>query len=446
MTRETGMTDLAELLDSWLEAAGPQDVRPDVVDEWITEARSARQRRGLTAALFGGGAWPLERGALAPRFGARVDVRPLMIVLVLLLIAAVAAAIAGGGVPRSTPVPTTSGASRVAFTTQDGDLYLVDPDGRNPVRVADGTPPAGFWSVSWSPDGSRLTYGDGETVSFADPDGVVAFSVADAGCCPTWSPDGSMVAGVLYKAGASRGSSPDRADDFPDGLEIVILDREGAVQARLPLLPGPVNFLGSGTHLYWAPDGRSITVKGAQWRGPNSGSGVLVPIDGGEWVPLRVAPAYGAASFSSPDGTRLVGELVVESGEQGPFVVAAADASQARSLVPAGGVPAGGTWYGALWSPDSNRVAATYGTFTGSTGSETLYVIDVAGGDVKALWTIATTEDQGFVIYPRDWDLVSDRVLFAAGGDLMSIGADGSDPRLLAEGGYNDAAFQPAGR
>ena len=51
----------------------------------------------------------------------------------------------------------------------DGDIYVADADGSNPVRIADGAPGeagdcGGYWGEGpiWSPDGRYLAYrGDG---------------------------------------------------------------------------------------------------------------------------------------------------------------------------------------------------------------------------------------------------------------------------------------------
>ena len=69
--------------------------------------------------------------------------------------------------PAST-VQALGSLGRLAYGI-DGDIYVADADGRNPVRVADGAPSkegfcGGYWGEGpiWSPDGRYLAYrGDG---------------------------------------------------------------------------------------------------------------------------------------------------------------------------------------------------------------------------------------------------------------------------------------------
>ena len=69
------------------------------------------------------------------------------------------------------PLPTVQALGslgRLAYGI-DGDIYVADADGRNPVRIADGAPSeagdcGGYWGEGpiWSPDGRYLAYrGDG---------------------------------------------------------------------------------------------------------------------------------------------------------------------------------------------------------------------------------------------------------------------------------------------
>lgn len=90
---------------------------------------------------------------------------------------------------------------RIAFTRQfvSGSLarpftYIMNADGSNPRRVAAGIHP------SWSPDGRRIAFVDGNGLYIANADGTGLRRVIDANeeytryVSPAWSPDGTQIA------------------------------------------------------------------------------------------------------------------------------------------------------------------------------------------------------------------------------------------------------------
>ena len=333
MTGQSGMTDFERLVASWLEDDGPQDVRGELVEAGIVGARNVRQRRGLEGAVFGSGAWPRARSVGRPLL-----VRRLTLVLVILLAAAAAAVFVGGLIRLPSPVEPPGRVDHLAYSV-DGDIYLADPDGRNPIRIADGTENAGFWEMSWSPDGRHMSLdGDGH-VDVVDLTGRITFS--SPGCCSAWSPDGKLIAILVSFGGGGGGVPPDAGPR--GGAEFVIVDAEGTVRSSLPAGVGSPNFLGSGVDIHWTPDGRSITFTGVTFGGGDPGPGSLIPVAGGNRTLLPVAPIARSKSFHSPDGTKVVGLT-----RNGAFVVAAADGTAARPLVSAEVVPGILGWYGTI--------------------------------------------------------------------------------------------------
>ena len=95
----------------------------------------------------------------------------------------------------------------------DGDIYVADWDGSNPVRIADGSPHndcvtswlGEYWGEGpiWSPDGgishiaTRTATGPEETwrdVVISDPEGNVVAGFPADGWDISWSPDSTRVA------------------------------------------------------------------------------------------------------------------------------------------------------------------------------------------------------------------------------------------------------------
>lgn len=310
----------------------------------------------------------------------------------------------------------------------NGDIYLADGDGKNPVRIADGIPdrdPAcgqyGGEGSLWSPDGRYLAYrgevpsGGGPcqgTVNISDPAGRLIATFPGEGWLISWSPDSTRVATWV---------------DF--GHTIGIYGLDGARQALLSL---PDGLMAPGDFdPVWSPDGSSLLVP----------FGVEIPVDGS--TPRRLPADDPRSQWKvtySPDGAH-----VAYNSRDGTssLDVAAADGSHGRVLIPSG-------VENAVWSPTGDRIAFDSVTGGGTTdmGPATeLDVVDVASSTVTSLAGKGGADTLSVIEFSPE----GDQILFSRTdannvSSLWSVQVDGSDPHLLVAGtgGGDWQALSPA--
>jgi Tol biopolymer transport system component len=313
-----------------------------------------------------------------------------------------------------TPTPTPGSLGALAYGV-DGDIYVADWDGANPVRIANGRPYGGDdcsrpeyggEGSIWSPDGRYLAYWRclWGTVMISDPEGNLVASFPGDGWLISWSPDSTRVA-VWVSWGETIG----------------VYGLDGERQTVLTLPPG---MMASGDFdPVWLPDGESLMVP----------YGVEIPLDGSTPRKLPWADQHEGEATYSPDGSRVayttrtpLEGLVLRFGQHpgGSFVVAAADGSHAQEVF-------GARVRKPVWSPTGDRIA-----FTSGNGTE-LRVVDVATGTV----TLLAEKDGSDILLVLDFSPEGDRILFSRAEDrgigpisLWSVNADGSGLRRLVTG------------
>jgi Tol biopolymer transport system component len=159
-----------------------------------------------------------------------------------------------------TITPVHKGGNRIAFVRDFADIYLVNIDSSNPIRIATARPgPAGH--PSWAPGGHKLVFDAVVPISKNESTAYQQiFTVADDGsnlaqlthgrfdnAKPEWSPDGRLIAFLSDRDGH---------------IEIYLMDTDGFKQRRLTNNGAGNNPLGDDTFssvaLTWSPDGEKI--------------------------------------------------------------------------------------------------------------------------------------------------------------------------------------------
>ena len=315
-------------------------------------------------------------------------------------------------VKLATPPPSPAKLGSLAYGV-DGDIYVAEWDGSNPVRIADGRPPnecggegptwspGEYWAEGpmWSHDGRYLAYrrancevpGDARWhVVISDPHGNVVAEFPGEGWDISWSPDSTRVA-VWVSLFETIG----------------VFGLDGARQALLTMPPG---WRPGGDHdPMWLPDGESLLV-----------DDVVVPIDGSTPYHLQLADRGPAGGTYSPDGSR------VAYVARRSLVVAEADGSNPQVVFD--------DWVrNPVWSPTDDRMAFTTQRVSGRGVPNQLRVLDVATGSV----TLLAEADGSDMLEVIDFSPEGDRILFSRWedpGSLWSVNADGSDLRRVFAG------------
>jgi Tol biopolymer transport system component len=450
----TGHDDFDRALVGWFEAEAMPPAPAGGLDRVVDATRRRRPRpvwlAGPDSHWVGeapdGGS--ILSGRSRPSLGLRWSTA---LILLLVIAALVGGAMLVGSLLRQ-PSPLPGRVGHLAYGL-DGDIFVADWDGRNPIRVADGLPggksgcgPAGYSSTIWSPDGRYLAYRSGlnqvscpsvGTVNISDPNGNVVASFPGVGDALSWSPDSTRVATWLNW----------------DSQTIAVYGLDGMRQALLTLPPG----FGTGRDEdpVWSPDGVSLLISLSPG-GPGGGRRTWeLPVDGRapQRLPADDPRSHWDATYSA-EGARVAYVDGDSFGTAQSLVVAAVDGSDARVLAARQFSPLSpracdycppyGRMSDPVMSQTGDRVAfevlvgqiPDVGEFTD------LRVVDVATGAETSL--ADGRETDGFHVI--EFSPAGGRILFSridanSTRSLWSVRTDGSDPQSLVSG-WDEGGWQ----
>ena len=352
---------------------------------------------------------------LGPLTDADPAARQRAVLLAVAIMAAVALAgvVAVGALFRDDrpPLPT-GGMGRLAYV-MGSDLFIADPDGSNPVRVAhaDG---ADLGRPLWSPDGSRVAMQAPEPAIF-----VVDLQTGDlqrltAGTLGSWSPDS------------------DELSYFTTNGDIAALDVDTGTSRILAENSGNDSGFDSGwgDPLVWSPDGR--------WILDDEPRGDLLRIDAASGARQALhtdSEFYQYIPDWSPDSSRVVFGFIEDLRSSNTLWVVNADGSGTREIR----TPDNGALY-PDWSSDGEWIA--YISSRGFRPPGRLMLVRPDGSESRSLADgvdriVAWSPDGGSLAYRvRDSNDPELHTLH-----VISI-ADGTD-RIVSVGGGLDVAFAP---
>jgi Tol biopolymer transport system component len=264
---------------------------------------------------------------------------------------------------RRPDVRTTPSASNgvIAYSRIGGQpaFWTIRPDGSDATKIGVDVP--GSVDVpSWSPDGSRITFGVNSfdaphpeggnwDVYVANADGSAPTRLTNdhVDHSPVWSPDGKLIAYVF-------GSGDDQ--------QIRVMNADGSNTRELTS--------GRGLHFFpsWSPDGSQIAF--VAFDGTDSDIYVM-NADGSGTRRLTDDPSHEDAPAWSPDGRLIAFTSEGDARDPGVYTISADGSGVAQ--VAHDPDPAN---LGIAWSPDGTKMALV--SIRGPGYDRNIYILDVA--------------------------------------------------------------------
>ncbi len=260
---------------------------------------------------------------------------------------------------------------QIAFESErDGnsDVYLVDADGENLVRLTDD--PAYDGTPNWSPDGRHIAFtsersGNAELHSMAaDGSNVQQLTEGDGvfSVMPAWSPDGSKIVFVSNRTYGTRQQGG--TQEVEANTKLWAMAAEGGKPERL------TTRLGLDMFASWSPDSQSIVYMSIR----DDNSEIYLRRPDKLEVNLTDHPARDTNPDWSPDGKKVV-FMSDREGSMDIFVMDIEDrtVTNITQHPAADGDPA--------WSPDGSHIAF----ISDRDGNAEIYVMASDGSDIQRI-------------------------------------------------------------
>jgi Tol biopolymer transport system component len=251
--------------------------------------------------------------------------------------------------------------ARLAEITLNGRLFLLHANGGPaPARLAEKVESL---PASWSPDGTRLTFGRGGKLWIVDSDGGGLVNVPVKGVDlfnPVWGPDGNTIAFMGFRGNPERGNQR-------GGVYVVNLKRGRATPVATSAFPNL-------SYPAWSPDGRKIAF---QRNPPQPGLFVVNP--DGSGLRRLTDGRWDLEAEWSPDGEKIA-FIRYRHEFDGGGTLYLADVATGTLFAPAFDLRSSEP----TWSPDGTEIAFI-GPVPGKPTMGELYVMSIDGSPRRVI-------------------------------------------------------------
>jgi Tol biopolymer transport system component len=232
---------------------------------------------------------------------------------------------------ESGPVWSPDGTRILFESDRDGtnlsELYVMDLDGENVIRLSPPDIPGNAMWPAWSPDGARVAFASEAGVHVVNADGTDAAQITSgASAFVNWTPDGDRLVFSSFQGG---------------GSDIFAVNSDGSDLQNLTDHPADDSWP------ILSPDGERILFNSD--RDGISRDAYLMNIDGSQPAPLTFPPSTSTCDTGcgwSPDGASIVVTLHDQIGMSYPLAIVSTDSSTVIVLPGVDG-------FTPQWAPDA---------------------------------------------------------------------------------------------